>query len=361
MKTIISQISKLFFFSILCFSLLSCSDKDEKKNIIEPEIEIPLTEKMIFIITTAADGTPIKLPITGTVNCKITWDSGSLDDFETITESYPIHTYTKKGDHLILISGTVTELNSNELNESELSCISGIYNFGKTGLTNLYCAFKGCTKLTYLSNYYPDSFSDVISFENSFSECLLTIIPSDFFKNCTLATSFKNTFTNCINLAEIPSGLFDNCAQSTSFESTFSGCTSLTDIPFGLFDNCSSAISFASTFKDCSNLEEIPLELFDNCTQASNFMSTFQNCKKLIGIPSGLFSNCTQINNLMLTFAGCKNLTGESPYAEIEGKKVHLYERNGNIGGFIKPEYIYSCFSECIGLSDFSNLPNEWK
>ncbi len=332
MKTMIFQRLKLFFFIILCLHLFSC-DKEDKEDIKEPDIEIPLEEKMMLIITTTTDGASIKLPFTGTVNCQIAWDGNSLEP-ETITDAYPTHTYSKKGDYLILISGTVTEINANGLDESELACISGIYNFGKTGLTNLYSAFKGCTNLTYLSNYDSSSLADVTSFEDAFSECPLTIIPSDLFADCRSVISFKNTFN---------------------------GCTGLTEIPPGLFDNCSSVMTFASTFHNCVNLKEIPSGLFNNCTQASDFMSTFQNCKNLTEIPFGLFDNCKEIENLMVTFAGCKNLTGESPYTIIENNKVHLYERNDNTGGFIKPKYFYSCFSECVGLSDFSDLPNEWK
>ena len=386
MKTMIFQRLKLFFFIILCLHLFSC-DKEDKEDIKEPDIEIPLEEKMMLIITTTTDGASIKLPFTGTVNCQIAWDGNNLEP-ETVTEAYPTHTYSKKGDYLILISGTVTEINANGLDESELACISGIYNFGKIGLTNLYSAFKGCTNLTYLSNYNSSSLADVTSFEDAFSECPLTIIPSDLFTDCRSVISFKNTFHNCINLTEIPSGLFgncssvisfagtfnncvnlkeipsglfNNCTQVESFKNTFNGCTGLTEIPPGLFDNCSSVMTFASTFHNCVNLKEIPSGLFNNCTQASDFMSTFQNCKNLTEIPFGLFDNCKEIENLMVTFAGCKNLTGESPYTIIENNKVHLYERNDKTGEFIKPKYFYSCFSECVGLSDFSDLPNEWK
>lgn len=321
---------RIFIFLILSLVFLGC--KDENTPIEEP-IEIPYLEKMYLTVATKDNEFSVKLPLSGTINCEVDWNDGTL---ETVSEAYPTHTYTKAGKYLITIAGTVTSINSSELNDSELPCITGVYNWGKTGLTSMYSAFKGCTELTYVSNDNGQgSFADV--------------------------KDFRDAFQGCLNLTEVPSGLFDNCTQITSFNNIFYGCSELTKIPSGLFDNCTNVMDLQAAFKNCKNLVEIPEKLFDKCIYAEDFSMAFQNCENLIEIPFGLFDNSKQIKSLIQTFAGCVNLEGESPYTVIDESKIHLYERNDGIGGFTEPQYIYFCFSECVKLSDYANIPNGWK
>ncbi|BES63159.1 BspA family leucine-rich repeat surface protein [Dysgonomonas capnocytophagoides] len=375
---------RIFIFLILSLVFLGC--KDENTPIEEP-VEIPYLEKMYLTVATKDNEFSVKLPLSGTINCEVDWNDGTT---ETVSEAYPTHTYTKAGKYLITIAGTVTSINSSELNASELPCITGVYNWGKTGLTNMYSAFKGCTELTYVSNDNGQgSFADVKDFRDAFQGCLnLTEVPSGLFDNCTQITSFNNifygcseltkipsglfdsctdvtdfqaAFKNCNNLTEIPSGLFDSCTRVVSFKEVFYGCSELTKIPSGLFDNCTNVMDLQAAFKNCKNLVEIPEKLFDKCIYAEDFSMAFQNCENLIEIPFGLFDNSKQIKSLIQTFAGCVNLEGESPYTVIDESKIHLYERNDGIGGFTEPQYIYFCFSECVKLSDYANIPNSWK
>lgn len=299
----------------------------------EPDEEIPIGEKMLLLVTTTDTNLTIKLPLTGTVNCTIDWGD---DTSETVTDSYPTHTYIKTGSFLVMISGTVTALHSGDLNESERTGLTGVSNWGNTGLTTMYQAFKGCTQLSYLSTMNESGFPESI-------------------------TSFYETFTDCSSLTEIPSGLFDNCTQVTAFTNTFAGCSGLTVIPVGLFDHCTEVTSFNSTFMGCSALTEIPTGLFNNCLYVKDFIATFQNCENIGEIPSGLFDHCTRIHNLLLTFAGCTSLQGESPYSVLDGKKVHLYERMEHTANFTVPDAYAFCFSGCTGLSDFNDIPDEWK
>ena len=59
-------------------------------------------------------------------------------------------------------------------------------------------------------------------------------------------------------------------------------------------------------------------------------------------------------------FNGCSSLTGESPYTMIDGKKVHLYERNNpeyntqfieiieSVGAFRGCNKLYGRYNLCL-------------
>lgn len=354
MKNLFFLTLKFNLYVVLLLGLLSCKKDDPEPG----PIEVPLIERMLISVVVTEDNLTVKLPLTGTVDCEIDWYDGNK---ESVSKPYPTHTYTKAGRYVIMISGTVTALNSSNLNESELSRITGVYNWGKTGLTSINSAFKGCTELEYIAADSEGSLANVIDAMEAFSDCeSLKEILAGLFDHCTLVTSFRNTFSNCSSLTEIPAGLFDHCTLVTSFSNTFSGCSDLIEIPAGLFDYSTNADDFTSSFQNCVSLKKIPIGLFDHCTIADNFFTTFENCTSLAEIPIGLFDHCTQIYNLIGTFAGCKNLEGESPYTIVEGNKIHLYEReNGN--GFRKPSYNLLCFKGCSGLSDYKEIPSDWK
>ena len=86
---------------------------------------------------------------------------------------------------------------------------------------------------------------------------------------------------------------------------------------------------------------------------------------RITTIPEGLFDNCPVVTDFVNTFYGCSSLTGESPYTIInvdgEDVKVHLYERANYPEYFTEPEWIYSCFNGCEGLTDYSTIPSDWK
>lgn len=148
----------------------------------------------------------------------------------------------------------------------------------------------------------------------------------------------------------------------TSFEYTFPACSKLTRIPSGLFDNNTSVSDFTATFRGCSNLTSIPEGLFDNNTSVTSFNMTFNGCSALTSIPSGLFDNNTNVSGFLYTFAGCLNLTGETPYTlSSDGvTKIKLWDRNGD-NGFAKPTKPSYAFYDCNGLSDYADIPSNWK
>ena len=89
----------------------------------------------------------------------------------------------------------------------------------------------------------------------------------------------------------------------------------------------------------------------------TNFYDCFSNCTSLVSIPAGLFGGCTAVTDFYGCFYDCTSLTGETP-TDKNGNK--LWERAGKPG---YPEEINGadCFTNCAKLSDYSNIPSDWK
>ena len=174
-------------------------------------------------------------------------------------------------------------------------------------------------------------------------------------------TDLSNAFEGCTSLAAIPENLFAHNTEVTTFESTFAPCTSLQSIPENLFAKNPKVTSFQSTFEGCSSLQSIPENLFANNPAVTNFAYTFADCMSLTAISAGLFDNNRKVSSFTDTFTRMPQLTGESPYTMIDDQKVHIYERANYPEHFTTPTDFSACFSECTGLTDYAQIPSDWK
>ena len=256
-----------------------------------------------------------------------------------------------------------------------------------------YKIYKGITDIA------PEVFiyiNNEIKFKNVFRDCnSLTSIPEGLFSGVTgnAESLFANAFSGCTSLTSIPEGLFSGVTGNAKslFKSTFSGCTSLTSIPEGLFSGVTgnAEILFANAFGSCTSLTTIPEGLFSGVTGSARnlFKSTFNGCKSLTSIPEGLFSGvtgnardlfaytfygCTSLTTIPeglfsgvtgnansntvglfdSTFYGCTSVKGTTP--KINGKKIWVvFEFSASVG--------IKCFYKCTKLSDYNEIPNEWK
>lgn len=200
---------------------------------------------------------------------------------------------------------------------------------------------------------------EVTDFSNVFYSCTnLEEIPEGLFANNKKVKTFQNAFHYCFKITSLPDGLFSGCSEVTSFEQTFSQCTTLVSIPAHLFAGCEKVETFKETFRDCP-IQSIDDDIFADCTAAENFNLTFYLCSKLTSIPTDLFSKCLKASVFTETFESCVSLTGESPYTELNGVKVHLYERmNDEYKGYFETSSIGGkyCFYGCYGLTDLDAI-----
>lgn len=98
------------------------------------------------------------------------------------------------------------------------------------------------------------------------------------------------------------------------------------------------------------------MELLTDVSQMFTTGSLANTGAVLKTIPDDMFRNAKNITNFNNCFASCLNLTGKTPTDEDGGE---LWERPGKVG---YPNTITSskCFYECRGLSNFSDIPNDW-
>ena len=289
----------------------------------------------------------------------IDWGDGTVT--QHTTEYNLRHTYANAGKYKVVATGGVTAL-MRRLYQGKI-CITDILHIGEEigrGITSMEGAFQH-TEITKIRPGIFDNCPNVINFRRTFDHCSgLTNIPQGLFDHCTKVVNFESTFDECA-LTAIPQGLFDNCTQVTNFAGTFRDCKALTAIPAGLFDKCTQVTNFSYTFSACSSLTAIPVGLFDNCTKVTDFSYTFSACSSLTAIPVGLFDKCTNVTWFQNTFSHCLALTGESPYTLINGQKVHLYERKDYPNHFTTPTYYSGCFIYSTGLTDYAQIPSDWK
>ena len=151
----------------------------------------------------------------------------------------------------------------------------------------------------------------------------------------------------CKNVSSIPSELFSSCPKVTTFVGVFNGCTSLTSVPEGLFDNNTIVTSFGKwwngAFQECSNLVSVPTDLFKYNTEVASFNCAFISCNNLKNIPD--LSNNTKVTDFSWMFENCTNVEGEA------------YP----IWNFTSVTNFNKCFLGCKKLSNYSEIPTDWK
>ncbi len=293
---------------------------DGAENVCEAQLTVTQTTAdpatMILVYTIAPDdsgaavATTVTLPFSDGVNCTIDWGDGS--DPETVTSTFPAHTYTAAGDYKVRIDGTVTALNGKSLYSYSTYdyTLTSVVQWGELGLTSVDYAFYHCKGLVSIPAVTGDVFAGLTSFNYFFSDCAaLESVPADLFAASVDATSFEGTFESCKALKEIPAGLFDNNTKVESFSGTFYECTAITSIPDALFANCPEVTCFDEVFRACSSLESLPSDLFANNAKVKSFDIAFFKCVLLTTLPEDLFAGCPDVESFSETFENCSGLT----------------------------------------------------
>ena len=365
-------------------------------------------DPIIFVASANPDNDyTVSLPIyyqenTYPVDCIVDWGDGTIEEYSNTSEIS--HTYSglaEETEFQIRVFGTVVYLNGSE-------DIVEIKQWGTTGLE--YIFFSGSNLKTIpsdtcgsLENAKSVSFADCTSLEEipeglfeygynityvSFNGCTkIEIIPSGLFSNCSALDIFDYTFANCSSLVSIPEDMFyaqdhmpflietfyactsltsipENLFSKTTVEyflGVFEGCTALESIPDKLFYNNVNTVSFEYIFRNCTSLKTIPESLFENNIYTNYINYTFYGCTSLESVPVTIFDNCKDIIVSNSTFYGCSSLTGESPYTIIDGEKIHLYERINYLNYFSEIVSNRYCFTGCTNLTDYADIPDDWK
>lgn len=305
-------------------------------------------------------GVTALLPLIGLTNCTIDWGDGS--ELAHPTEKIPSHVYTKAGVYRVSVRGGVEKLYSQDFafsypHKEAPGYITAILNWGNTDLKSMERGLYKCYNLKRIPADTEGAFANVTTFSDAFNGCTsLESIPAGLFTHAKSVKDFRGCFQYCDALKEIPAGLFDNCESAEKFYGTFSNCVELVAVPDCLFAGRSKVTTFTSVFSRNPKLETIGKDVFKGCTENTSFNQAFSNCEKLRSIPADIFDDCRKVTDFRFAFRYNTAMTGESPYTLVNGKKVHLYERNAYPDHFTAIPNYKSCFTDCTGLSDYNAI-----
>ena len=345
-------------------------------------------DKMIFKVrANSVNDYTTRLPLSGSVDCTVDWGDGS--EAEHVTGPLPIHHYKESVcDYTVKIFGTVTSLDSSEITSPS---ITEVIQWGYTGLKNMNHAFTRNTLLERISDDVNGAFAKVENMEYAFCDCLrLESIPENLFCYCDDIESLSSTFCHCTNIKKIPENLLSGLIKLKNVDNLFGKMTNITAIPEGLFSKNVNLVSFNGVFQGCTKLESLPGRLLANCPEITSFASTFSGCSSLTAIPEDLFYYCPEANHFWQTFCDCSGLTdrelphslfdnnrkirhfqevffccglcGESPYTLINGRKIHLYERELEPDYFVTPANVnYNRSYVGNNFTDDEQIPSYWK
>lgn len=317
--------------------------------------------------------------LAGCANLK-TVPAGLFDKFTTVTSPGFRYCFTSSGIESIpagLFAKNVkvsTGFENVFYYCANLKTIEGPIFPESSNVSSMKYAFAGCSALEALPEGLFDSIAaSKTNFTGTFALCQsLKTLPVGLFAKNTLATNFTSTFNSCTSLAEIPANLLGHNEKVAYVSSMFDSCYSLKIVPSDLFAGCPAITNFEATFAECTSLESIPADLFaaiGTKTSSVTFSECFLGCESLKSLPATLFDTVRRISYIDNCFNGCTSLTGESPYtmitnAEGEEVKVHLYERvrDDNFPNApVTASAHVACFTGCVGLSDYENIPSDWK
>ena len=280
-----------------------------------------LTELKPFITEwTVEAGDSITLPVGGTCNFTVDYGDGSGKySVTSATDEDRIHIDENAGTYTVIIDGKCSKFNNVHLGVSGIK-LTKIIQWGSIGVTRIN--FGRCTNL---KGPIPEP-------------CKNTFVNT---------TNLNHLFYACSSLnSPIPEKLFFNCPKITAFNMTFSACGDVGPIPEKLFSKCVNVTTFGSVFRQCGNITgSIPENLFANNPKINDVQWCFSGCTNLTGDITNLFNNNPNVTNFTRCFSSCNNLTGEAP---------KLWERDNITNGSL-------CFLGCTKLSNYAEIPDDWK
>ena len=232
-----------------------------------------------------------------------------------------------------------------------LETITGLKYLNTEKVTNMYCMFYNCSKLTSL-DVKKFNTANVTDMNSMFWGCssLTSLDVTHFntakvknmckmFSSCSSLTSLDvrnfNTanvtnmsymFTNCTALLSLDVTNFDT-ANVTDMTRMFMGCSSLTSLDVTNF-NTANVTDMSYMFANCAALTSLYLTNF-NTAKVTDMERMFYFCKALTTIYASSKFVTPQVSNSSFMFFNCEKLKGEElcsndkatdkTFAKIEG------------------------------------------
>lgn len=289
---------------------------DGKANVTEQVITVSQSgfdfDAFIIGLNVASKDLRARLPFDKAVKVTIDWGDGTID--ENVTDPYPTHTYTDADYYVVSVKGSVPSINSSNVNltsYNQTDQINEIINWGRTGLTSMSNAFRGCDKLERICTDQTEAFANVTTFYYAFYGCTsMEAVPAGLFDSARIATDFGYVFYNCKLVTRLPEGLFKNCAKLSIMNSAFYS-TSLEEVDEDLFASNAELTDCSAMFAT-TRLVTVPEKLFYNNPKINTFNALFNNTKTFTTVPAKLFEKNPEVTTFRMTFAAT-SLTGPVP------------------------------------------------
>ena len=153
-----------------------------------------------------------------------------------------------------------------------------VSNFDTSKVTNMYCMFANCQKLTEIVGIENFITTNVQNMEGMFASChsLTSLDVSNF--DTSNVTSMAYMFQNCHVLTSLDVSNF-NTGNVTSMDSMFEYCDIIQTLDVSNW-NTSNVISMKSVFRHCRKLTSLDLSKW-NTSKVTNMVSMFGDCHSL--------------------------------------------------------------------------------
>lgn len=215
--------------------------------------------------------------------------------------------------------------------------------------------FEKCGKVTDMSNLFSGSYR------------LHGKIPDDLFRNCTSVVSLASAFANCKGLGNptlgvndpyaIPPTLLHNCPQLRDTNNMFQmwgsqpGSSKLSgELAMEFFEGCPNLENTSNMFSGCPSEINIDTTMFQRNRALINISGMFWGASNVLSLERGAFNNCSKLENVSELFKGCSKMTGESHQFWL--KDLHPLITQAGQG---------QCYQGCTSLSDYNDIPTNWK
>ena len=129
------------------------------------------------------------------------------------------------------------------------------------------------------------------------------------------------------------SGRFDALTADESV------CKYMTIVSVDQWGDAHSLNDMTNAFRGSTTLRSVAPDTFHQFSQTKSFSGAFEGCTNLEYVPDNFFEGSFSCTDFSRTFYGVDKVKGESPFNMFEGRKVHLYERDGSQSPY--PGYLY--------------------
>ena len=285
---------------------------------------------MITEWTIPSANTTIKLPVQGTgLNITVDWGDGTAE--QTVTTSFPTHTYATAGTYEIKVWGTCPKWGY--ASEWSISTSSNYYTytqyltkvkqFGELGAKQY--GFSLCKNLTEVSGdnlVTSKTFENVTDMSDMFSDCsnLTSLDVSSF--DTSKVTNMSMMFSYCSKLTSLDLSGFDT-SKVTNMSSMFFYCSNLTSLDVSRFDT-SKVTNMSSMFYNCGNLTSLDVSGFDT-SEVISMSNMFNNCTNLTSLDVSKF-NTSNVTKMLGMFNYCRNLTSLDVSGFDTSKVINMSE-----------------------------------